>query len=90
MEAYDQVQEGSLRLKGVTELNVTKQKEQGEAAVPGQANPSQEAFEKMQKQQMERIQKKASKTTSRKGRTSADTWTSSWSEVSCGGSSLPG
>ncbi|XP_041623270.1 protein FAM32A-like [Vulpes lagopus] len=85
MAAYEQVQKGPLKLKGVAELGVTrrkkkkkkdkdkaklleamgtsKKKEEEKRRGLDKRTPAQAAFEKMQeKQQMERILKKASKT----------------------------
>ena len=84
MEAYEQVQKGPLKLKGVAELRVTKRKkknkdkdkvklleamgmskkeEEEKQRSLDKQTPAQAAFEKVQeKQQMERILKKASKT----------------------------
>ncbi|XP_036054523.1 protein FAM32A-like [Onychomys torridus] len=82
MEAYEQVQKGPLKLKGVTELGMMKWKkkdkdkatlldamgtskksEEEKRRCLDKWTPAQAAFEKMQeKQQMERILKKASKT----------------------------
>lgn len=78
MEAYEQVQKGPLKLKGIVELGVTKRRKKKDKMLEAMGmskkieekrhcldkrTPAQVAFEKTQEEcQMERILKKASKT----------------------------